>query len=429
MVAAIGLINYGLILVFGTLISFEFAGVEKTAKNFQKEIFFICVMFLVQFSSWHFFGLETTKKIYPLIVHFPLIFSLVYFFRSTWLMAFVSVISAYLCCQTPRWFATVALYIFEDMSAYHIVNMLSIFLTLYLLKKYVVSPVNRLMNISKGSLLLFGAVPLMYYLFDYATTVYTNILYKGIEMAVHFMPSLVSMFYFIFVIVYYTEMQRRSNAENESMLMTVQVNQAKKDFASFNELQERTAIYLNEMRNHLSHIEGYLAEGDSHKAIEYIRHAQADIDEITPISYCMNNTVNLILSSFVVKAKAVGVSLSVYASLPPSLNLSETDLCTLLSNGLENAINAAAKVADDKLRKARINCQIHKDNLLVLIENNYAGDIVMVSGMPQSQQRDNGFGVKKISMIIEKHNGYCSFTANSDIFTLRAVIPLSGKQE
>ncbi len=423
MLTVFGLINYGLILIFGVLLSFDFAGVEKTSKNHRIKIYFICLMLLVQVSSWQFFGLETTKKIYPLIVHFPLIVSLVFFCRSTYLTAFVSVVSAYLCCQTPRWIATVALYTFDSRAAYHIVNTLAIFLTLYFLKKYVVSSVNRLMNISKRSLLLFGAVPFMYYLFDYGTTVYTNLLYNGIEMAVHFMPSLVSMFYFVFAIIYYNEMQRRSNAERESMLMSIQINQAKKDFTSFQELQEKTAIYRHDMRHHLSLIGGYLAEGDAQKAIEYISQTQADIDNITPSRYCKNNTVNLILSSFVAKATETGVELSVDANLPQGIYLSETDLCTLLSNGLENAINAAAQVEEDQFRTVRINCQMHKENLLILIENRFAGEVIMKNGLPRSQQQGHGFGVKSIEMITKKYNGYYSFAAKNELFTLKIVLP------
>lgn len=424
MLAALGLINYGMILIFGVLLSFEFAGIEKTAKNRRTEIFLICAMLLIQVSSWQLLGLETTKKIYPFIVHFPLIFSLVYFFKSKWLIAFISVVSAYLCCQTPRWIATVALYIFDSRAVYHIVNTLAIFLTLYFLKKYVISSVNRLMNISKRSLLLFGAVPLMYYLFDYGTTVYTNLLYNGIEMAVHFMPSVVSMFYFVFAIIYYNEMQRRSNAERESMLMSIQINQAKKDFASFQELQEKTAIYRHDMRHHLSLIGGYLLEGNAQKAIEYISQTQADIDSITPSHFCNNSAVNLILSSFVTKAKATGVKLSVDANVAQSMDISDTDICTLLSNGLENAINAAAQVEDNQFRTVRINCQMHKENLLILIENRFAGEVIMKNGLPLSQQQGHGFGVKSIEMITKKYNGYYSFAAKNELFILKIVLPL-----
>ncbi|HHV65441.1 MAG TPA: sensor histidine kinase [Peptococcaceae bacterium] len=61
--------------------------------------------------------------------------------------------------------------------------------------------------------------------------------------------------------------------------------------------------------------------------------------------------------------------------MPQKLSISETELCALLSNSLENAIEAAAKVTDEQLRKIRISCHIHKGNLLIFIENNFTGEL------------------------------------------------------
>jgi sensor histidine kinase regulating citrate/malate metabolism len=178
------------------------------------------------------------------------------------------------------------------------------------------------------------------------------------------------------------------------------------------------------MRHHLSLIGGYLADGDKQKAVDYIRLAQADIEEITPKCYSQNNTVNLILSSFAAKAKANKVILAVDTDLPTSLDLPATELCTLLSNGLENAITAAAQVEDGQFRTVRVNCKTHKGNLLIFIENNFTGEVTTENGLPQSHRQGHGFGVRSMVMIAEKYNGYCSFVAKDKIFTLKVVLPL-----
>mgnify|MGYP001323223248 FL=1 len=110
--------------------------------------------------------------------------------------------------------------------------------------------------------------------------------------------------------------------------------------------------------------------------------------------------------------------------MPQNLSISETELCALLSNGLENAIEAAAQVEDEKLRKVRISCQTHKGNLLISIENIFTGQLTMENGLPQSNREGHGFGVKSIAMIADKYNGYFSFEANGEICTLRIALPL-----
>lgn len=361
---------------------------------------------------------------YYYIVHIPLIFFITFYCKCNFIIALVSVLSSYLCCQTPRWFATMALYLFDSRLSYLIVNSLTIFPVLFFLKKHVVRSVNQLINISKRSMLLFSIVPLMYYLFDYATTVYTDLLYRGIEMAVLFMPTIVSMFYFVFILIYYNEMQKRSNAESEGIVLSIQTNQAKKELSAFLESQEKTAIYRHDMHHHLNLIRACLETGDTRKALEYIRNTQAEIIEFTPVRYCENRTINLILSYFADRAKAAGVTFLTDATIPQTISILETELCALLSNGLENALHACTAVPDEKERILRVNCQLHKDNMLIFIENNYTGKVDMENGLPQSHRQNHGFGVKSIMTIVQKYDGYCSYTAEDGIFTLKVVLPL-----
>jgi two-component system sensor histidine kinase AgrC len=212
--------------------------------------------------------------------------------------------------------------------------------------------------------------------------------------------------------------------QGAKMALSMLLGSAEHQLSALQATQEQAAIYRHDMRHHLALIGGYLADGDIEKAEKYVRLAQADIDEITPNRYCENKTVNLILSSFAAKAKSRGVTLSASADLPQTLSISETELCALLSNGLENAITAASSVEAEELKTVRISCHIHKGNLLILIENNYEGKVTMENGLPQSSHEGHGFGVKSMDMIVEKYNGYCSFEAQDGIFTMKIVLPL-----
>ena len=79
---------------------------------------------------------------------------------------------------------------------------------------------------------------------------------------------------------------------------------------------------------------------------EYVRRAEGEIDALVPIRYCEHELVSLLLSAFRDKAKGRDVSMRINVSLPKELRRLETELCTLLSNGLENAINADAALPD-----------------------------------------------------------------------------------
>jgi len=280
-------------------------------------------------------------------------------------------------------------------------------------------------NYSGTSLIKLCLLPLSYYIANYWLGLYN---YAADKAAGVF--SLRTLFFIITLIAYALILDiAKSAREKEAlqgvkMALSLRLESADQQLSALQATQEQAVVYRHDMRHHLALIGGYLADGDIEKAENYVRLAQADIEDITPNCYCENNTVNLILSSFAAKAKNNGVLFSVDAQLPQFLSIPETELCALLSNGLENAIEAAAQAADEQFRKARISCQTHKGNLLIFIENSFTGELVMENGLPQSRHEGHGFGVKSMVMIAEKYNGYCSFEARGEIFTLRIVLPL-----
>ena len=104
------------------------------------------------------------------------------------------------------------------------------------------------MEKSAKSCALLGAVPVFYYLFDYFTTIYTDILYRGTKWAVQFMHSIVSIFYFVFIILYYAETQKQANAQRERDMLAAQLQLAKTEFATLRRLQECTTVYRHDIR-------------------------------------------------------------------------------------------------------------------------------------------------------------------------------------
>lgn len=414
---------YILILVFGVLITAMFAGVDNIRRNRISLLCLILLLFLAQVLGYWLIGYDMTAKLYPVLTHVPMTLLIAFYYRRGVTVAFVSVISTYLCCQIPQWAATVAFNMSESRNVYFITYSIVLFPVFFLLKRYVVTSVNRLITISKKSALLFGVVPLIYYVFDYGTTTYTDLLFQGTKAAVLFMPSLISMFYFAFIIFHYHEIKLRGDAVNERILLSTQMKQAKKDLKEFWEVQEKAAIYRHDMRHHLNLIAGFLTDGDAKKATEYISQVQSNIEEITPVRYCENSTVNLILSYYANKAASDDITLTIDAQFPQNITIAETELCALLSNGLENAFRASSLVGLEKERTVRFYSMIQERTLKIIIENSFIGEDFMEQNQPISNQQMESYGFKSMIMIISKYKGSYTYKAENGIFTLSIVLP------
>jgi len=268
-------------------------------------------------------------------------------------------------------------------------------------------------------------LPLLYYISNYWIGMYHYVTaMSGEVVSLRIFLFIITLIAYVLIFDIAKSAREKEALQGVKMALSLMLENADQQLSALKATQEQAAVYRHDMRHHLALIGGYLVDGNVEKAKEYIQRVQADIKVITPNRYCQNNTVNLILSFFAAKAEESEVRFSVDAQLPQTLSVSETEICALLSNGLENAIEAAIQVAEEQFRRVRISCQTHKGNLLIFIENGFTGEVVMENGLPQSSREGHGFGIKSMVMIAERYNGYCSFEAKGEIFIMRAVLPL-----
>lgn len=424
LLTALGVFNYGLVLIFGLMLSVAIA----SGRNNRREkliITVLCPLFLlIQSPCWLIFGVNTTKQLYPLIVHLPLFLALIFWLKKPLSIALISVCTAYLCCQLPRYVNLITVAITDSPLLGEISYMLMIVPIYMLLHKYFTPAAHKAITDSRKSRLLFGSLPIFYYLFDYLTAIYSNILYINNKALVEAMPSMLILFYVIFLTIYHQQLQQQNQTELQSSLMQEQLKQAQSEITALRRTETQSAIFRHDMRHHLTVIDGFLDADNPQKAQAYIKAVQTDIKSITIKRFCNNEIVNLLCSSFSDKANNLGVRLSIKAGLPQRLSIADTELCAILSNSLENALNAVAKLENDADKWISLYCSIRLNKLLIEIKNPYAGAITIQNGLPVANGENHGYGCRSIQTITQQNNGMCLFDAQNGIFTLCIALPI-----
>lgn len=419
----LGGVNYGLVFFFGASLSVSVAGGCTTRREWMV-LSALCPVFLaLQTVSWLALGLDVTKQLYPLLIHLPLFLLLVFGLKRPVSISLVSICTAYLCCQLPRCCdLTVTALTGSDLAGEiaYAVFITPIFL---FLQRYFVPSARETMTQSRRSLILFGGLPTIYYVFDYTTAIYSDLLYSGSALVAELLPTAVCLLYMVYTTAYRQQLQRQTLAELYSSLMAGQLKQAEAEVASLRKAEAQAATYQHDMRHHLNAINGFLAADRPQQAEEYIKQVQADIEAITPKRFCENELVDLLCSSFSAKAQRMGVRLTLEAALPGALSISDTELCALLSNGLENALNAVGELKENR-RWVEFYCGVRLDKLLIEIKNPYTGQIAFRNDLPVSLRPDHGHGCRSIQTIAQAHRGLCEFKAEDGIFTLRVALPM-----
>ena len=426
-------INFALVLFFGVALSASFAGGCKTRRDWAV-LFALCPVFLaLQAVFWLMLGLDGAKRLYPLYIHLPLLLGMIFGLKKPAGISLVSICAAYLCCQLPRCGGIMIAAVTGSALAGEIVYTLIIAPIFFFIRRYFAPSVQGAMEESPRSLLLFGTLPVLYYVCGYTVTLGSDLLsseplsfdqtYSGLQLAVQILPTLVGLLYMIYTIAYRQQLQQRTQAELLSSRMAGQLKQAETEMASLRRAEAQTAAYQHDMRHHLTAIDGFLAAGSPQQAQEYIKKVRADIDVIVPKRFGENELVNLLCSSFSAKAERMGARLKVEAAVPALLPVSDTELCALLSNGLENALNAVGEL-EENLRWVEFYCGVRLGKLLIEIRNPYTGQILFRDGLPAAAQQNHGHGCRSIQTITQTHQGLCAFSAEGNVFTLRVALPM-----
>lgn len=331
--------------------------------------------------------------------------------------------TAYLCCQIRRWPALFIVAVFGGGSAIQDIVELALTLPILLILIKFIAPAVRSVSHYPVSLQCqFGLVSALYYGFDYLTRIYTDLLLEGVQAAVEFMPFVCSVAYLFFVFCFSKERRTRSRLEQTQVILNLQIEQAVREIAALRESQEKTSAYRHDMRHHMQYLSSCIENGQYRQAQEYIQEIYSEIEANKITVFCENEAVNLIFSTFAKRAEDNGILMQVMAKIPQIIPMSETDVCVLLSNALENALNACMERKEKEWGVIEVSAYEKKGKLFLQIINSCGRDIVFEDGIPVTDKAGHGIGVRSICAIVERYGGIYTFSAENGQFILRVSI-------
>lgn len=185
------------------------------------------------------------------------------------------------------------------------------------------------------------------------------------------------------------------------------------------------------MKNNLVSILAYAENGDNEKIIRFVNEI---MEEGGIKTSTVTNSGNIVIDSLIgywyVEAKKVGIDFSVNLNIPMEMPFRGADICLILGNLLENAVEAAQKAEGKKY--IRLHMKYDKNNLLLFVENNYKGVLIKTKDKrlksTKTDAENHGVGLSSVYRIAAKYHGVV--TIDDDVanrFLIRVV--LYGKQE
>lgn len=160
-------------------------------------------------------------------------------------------------------------------------------------------------------------------------------------------------------------------------------------------------------------------------ALQLLKQLRQQIEEATPIYYCSNLIVNVILAEKVREAKEQGIFIDVSVEFPENTILEKVDLCSVFSNLLDNAIHATALTEGQ--RTITVRTWFQAGYCIIKVTNPFSP--VSSDSQPTTKKTDklHGYGLYILDAIAQKYHGEFNTHIDNLIFTANIKLKASNK--
>lgn len=197
---------------------------------------------------------------------------------------------------------------------------------------------------------------------------------------------------------------------------------ARQTYESLSELR-------HEIKNHDAYLSALLEKGDYEGLRAYFAEYQAENNEAVRFVHSGNERVDAIINNRMTRARMLNVRIETMLALPPQLNISEKDLCSLLSNLLDNAVEGCAACGAAADHKVKLHMRKDGGYLFLHTENPVSQEAeVQQRRLSLKTTKDSaalhGYGTKIIRRIAEKYNGAVKFQIKGSQFVVDVMLYL-----
>ena len=366
-------------------------------------------------------GVETTLRIYTLVVHVPLMLLLLAVSRYRgWRLVF-QLLSAVLFCTLVHHGAGLIYYLsggcFWVLILSYVVLSAGViwFLVRFLRPLFF----QVLLELRRGWWLMCMVMATYYVIIIYLIPGFVGFAQSSTVLKAAI--SLLMVGFYSVLMFLFASIRKESETRHSAQLSALQLSALQSRMEAVKAAEDSIRTERHDLRHRLQAVMELISRGDKDAALDFLDAAQKRLDEQKEIRWCRPPVLDAVFSSYFEQAKNQGISVKEKISLPDALPADEGELAIVLANALENAIHANLKLPREQ---REIRCtMVGSPSVMLEISNPCTGDVFFdSSGLPVAQREGHGLGVQSISAFCRKNGAVCQFDLGDGWFRLRLVL-------
>lgn len=196
-----------------------------------------------------------------------------------------------------------------------------------------------------------------------------------------------------------------------------------------NQIRETRNMYdqvrgwRHDYRNHIQNMKIILSEKNYSKLDSYLSELAEDLNTVDTVIKTGNVMADAVLNSKLTTAKKLNIKTTVKAGIPKKTAMTDVELCAVMGNLLDNALEACKKLPEEQ-RFMRVYVGNIKGQFYISVQNS-AGEVKKSGGKYYTTKSgsNHGYGIFRIDRIAKKYGGYVNRQNEEGVFATEIMLP------
>ncbi len=251
--------------------------------------------------------------------------------------------------------------------------------------------------------------------FTFCTMAYVNTTFFGLQRLFLMMFALWGVFILCFAII---NTQEKTRHKSEADFAASIISNASGHYRQIDALHSQIHILRHDMKYSLMVFDKLLQEDNRAELERYLGEVTQRLAQTEPRAYCANNVINVLLSSYAERCEEQNIAFDAAVYLPEELPVPNYELCIVIGNLLENAVEACQKLPSG--RRAELIIKPLGEQLVIKAANTYGdgeGEGAKSGAPPASTKKHGGLGLRSVRAVAEKYWGELMIDRDGVVFT------------
>lgn len=201
-------------------------------------------------------------------------------------------------------------------------------------------------------------------------------------------------------------------------------------YEDVNSVYKKMRGWRHDYHNHIQVMKAYLEFKNYSGLHSYLDNLSEDLITLDSVIKTGNMMCDAILNTKISIALLHEITLNIKTSVPKNIPLTDLELCVIIGNLFDNAIEGCLTLSNPELRFIRIYIRSLNENLYIAFTNACLGKRKKKHGkfFTTKQGKDHGFGLNRIDIIVKKYAAFINRQSEDGVFAVEIMFPLKSSE-